>query len=89
MAGVQFNIHKIVATITLNEVERRKLICKFCENNPHKTKFEIFRYFSEMQFKKTFTYNTIKAFESAKSFEKKRGSGAKCTLQSSQTRAKL
>lgn len=42
-----------------------------------------------MDFKKSFIYKTIKAYESGKTFSRKRGSGKKCVLQCSQTRAKL
>lgn len=75
--------------MSLNELDRRKLICKFCEENPNKTKSEVFKHFNDMGFKKTFIYNTMNLFEHNKSVERKPGSGKKCSLQDSKVRAKL
>lgn len=75
--------------MSLNELNRRKLICKFCEENPKKTKSEIFSHFKDMGFKKTFIYKTINLYKNNKSIERKCGSGRKCSLQDSKVRSKL
>lgn len=75
--------------MSLNELNRRKLICEFCVENPNKTKIEIFNHFKDMGFKKTFIYKTINLCKNNKPIERKRGSGRKCSLQDSKVRSKL
>lgn len=75
--------------MSLNELSRRKLICKFCEENPEKARSEVFKHFRDMGFKKTFIYSTIKLFLNNKSVERKCGSGRKCSLQDAKVRSKL
>lgn len=73
----------------LNEKERRKLICNFLQKNPEKTKKEIVCHFKEMEFSRTFIYNTIRLVENNKSLERKTGSGRKCVFRDSKVRSKL
>lgn len=75
--------------MALSELDRRKLICDYCEKNPTKSRSDIYHHFHDMGFKKTFIYNAIKSFENKKSVERKIGSGKKCALQDSKIRAKL
>lgn len=74
--------------MSLSELERRKMIYKFCDDYPNQKKSEIFRHFSNFGFKRSFVYKTVKAYESGKACERQPGSGKKCTLQDSKTRAR-
>jgi hypothetical protein len=66
-----------------------KFNCKFCLENPNKSKSETVEHFKLRRFKIHTIYRTIKRFEKQEIVERKIGSGKKCALSSSKVRAAL